>query len=125
MSKVYLAARYIHRRDILVKASELEADGHEVTARWVQGLQEGHPDAECASNDEEDVRRSDTIVFFPETAGAGDRGGGGRHVEFGIAYALGKTIIVVGHRENLFHSLPNVIVAKDWDDAKRFVRIGG
>ena len=125
MKKIYFAARYRHRADLLVMASELEAEGHEVTARWIQGLHEEHPDYECAVNDEADVRQSDVLVFFSEKAEKGDRGGGGRHVEFGMAYALGKTIVVVGPQENLFHSLPGVIVAKDWHDAKRAIRASG
>ena len=119
---VYFAARYSHRVDLLVKASELEAEGHEVISRWISGFQEGHPDDECAMTDEEDVRRADILVFFAESAEMGDRGGGGRHVEFGIAYALGKSIIVVGHPENLFHSLPGIIVAADWSEAMQAIR---
>ena len=123
--RVYFAARYSHRVDLLVKASELEADGHEVTSRWITGFQEGHSDDECAIVDEEDVRRADTLVFFAEGVGTGDRGGGGRHAEFGIAYALSKNIIVVGHPEILFHSLPGIIVAADWNEAKRAIRSEG
>ena len=125
MTKIYFAGRYRRRTDLTIMASQLEADGHEVTARWIKGLHGGHPDDECAINDEEDVRRSDMLVFLSEKAETGDRGGGGRHVEFGMAYALGKTIIVVGHHENLFHSLPGVIVVKDWEDAKRAIRASG
>lgn len=46
----------------------------------------------------------------PECKGKGriDAGRGGRHVEFGLAVALGKRLIVIGHRENLFHHLPAV-----------------
>ena len=84
MKKIYFAGRYRLRADLMVMASELEAEGHEVTARWIQGLHEGHPDYECAVNDEADVRRSDILVFFSEKAETGDRGGGGRHVEFGM-----------------------------------------
>jgi len=57
-------------------AAQLESDGYEVTARWIDGLQEGHPDLECALNDEEDIRQ-DILVFFAENSGKGDRGGGG------------------------------------------------
>ncbi len=106
-------------------ASKLEAEGHEITARWIKGQHDGHPDFECATNDEEDVRRSDLLVFFSETSETGDRGRGGRHVEFGMAYAMGKSIIVVGHRENLFHSLPGVIVAKNWEEARRVISATG
>jgi hypothetical protein len=40
--------------------------------------------------------------------GRTNSGRGGRHVEFGYAMALGKRLIVVGHRENLFHEHPTV-----------------
>ena len=64
---------------------------------------------------------ADLLVFFSEAAESGDRGRGGRHVEFGMAYAMGKSIIVIGDRENVFHSLPGVIVAKNWEDARRAI----
>lgn len=106
------------------KASELECRGHEVTSSWLSGLQDGHPDAECAATDEADVRRSDVFVLFSEKRDASeDRGRGGRHVEFGMAYAMGKRIIVVGERENVFHSLPGVVVVADWTEAMRAISL--
>jgi hypothetical protein len=35
-------------------------------------------------------------------------------VEFGLAVALGKVLMVVGHRENIFHCLPDVHFYADW-----------
>ena len=39
---------------------------------------------------------------------------GGRHAEFGIALALGKRVIVIGPRENVFHALPAVERYESW-----------
>lgn len=39
---------------------------------------------------------------------------GGRHVEYGIALALEKAVIVVGPQENIFHLLPQVEHYPDW-----------
>ena len=39
---------------------------------------------------------------------------GGRHVEFGLAVADEKRIILVGPRENVFHFLPVVENFRDW-----------
>ena len=35
--KVYLAARYGRRLEMLEVAKRLEATGHEVTSRWIRG----------------------------------------------------------------------------------------
>lgn len=57
-------------------------------------------------------------LVCPVCDGKGKVGGGrgGRHVEFGYAMAKGKRLIVVGHRENLFHEHPAVeFFASMWD----------
>lgn len=62
----------------------------------------------AALADLEDVRRSDVVLVFTEEAGALGRGRGGRHVEFGFAYAKGKPIAVIGSNENIFcHLVPS------------------
>ncbi len=52
----------------------------------------------------EDIGRCDTFVVFT----TGEFARGGRHFETGLAYGLGKHILVVGPEEHAFHSLPNV-----------------
>ena len=42
-------------------------------------------------------------------------------LEFGVALGLGKRVIVVGERENLFHRLEAVEVVPSWDDAFKTV----
>ena len=117
MAKVYLAARYSRRLELQAKIPEIEFAGHTVVSRWVSGSNDGRSESFSAVQDENDIRSADVLILFTEQVGSGDRGSGGRHVEFGIAHALGKQTIVIGHRENVFHSLPGVVIAKDWKAA--------
>jgi len=70
-----------------------------------------------ARDDMEDVTGADIVMNFTEPPrSAANRGG--RHVEYGIALALGKRVIVIGYRENIFHYLPRVEFHESWDEAK-------
>lgn len=122
--KVYLAARYSRREQLKELAAELERMGHTVTSRWLETEWVNRPDQSSAAPPEyrqkyaaidlEDVRAADVVISFTESPGDGSRGG--RHVEFGYALALGKRMIVVGHRENLFHEHPTVeFFGSTWD----------
>jgi hypothetical protein len=140
MSRVYLAARYGRREEILGRAVELAEDGHTVTSRWLIGVQqwdaatmaaaaafeergETPPEAaRFAIEDWADLRSSDVVVLFTEPPGSGAGTRGGRHVEFGMAYALGKRCLVVGGRENVFHLLPAVEHHPTWERARRRLR---
>jgi nucleoside 2-deoxyribosyltransferase len=115
---VYLAARIRRRDELLAHAAELNAAGIEVTSSW---LTMAAPDdwastvwADLARIDREDVLRADGLILFAEPE---LDGGSGRHVEFGMALALGKPTIVVGRVENLFQRLPEVRVVEDWPAA--------
>ncbi|MBW3672369.1 MAG: nucleoside 2-deoxyribosyltransferase [Acidobacteria bacterium] len=125
MTSVYLAAAYSTKDQLRPYAHELRQLGFEVTAQW---LDEPHAatvpftsrDPEelraFASRDIDDVARSDVFLFFsldPEQPTKR----GGRHVEFGLAVATGKRVIVIGPRENIFHFLPEVEVVKTWPEA--------
>ena len=111
--RVYLAARY-GRRDELVKyAHILEAMGYTVTSTWLMTYDgvwadekdlvwEGH-----ALRDLEDIDTADAVISFTHPRGTQTKGGG-RHVEFGYGYAKGKKMIVIGPRENVFHHLPGI-----------------
>lgn len=133
--KVYLAASYSRREELASYAADVESRGMVVTSRWLLGpnhrklgdagtlsehaewLVERDFDstvgrrvgALCAQQDVEDVLAADALVLF--TGG----GRGGRHVEFGVALGAGKRLFVVGAgRENVFHTLPNVVGAASW-----------
>jgi hypothetical protein len=122
--KIYLASRYSRRVQMRDLAEELRRMGHEVATRWLDTEWANRPDQSSAAPPEyrekyalidlEDVRAADWVINFTEAPGDGSRGG--RHVEFGLAVAWGKRVIVVGHRENLFHHLPCVEFYEDPTD---------
>jgi len=139
--KYYFAGRYSRNAELRQYRDELTAavPGARVTSRWI----DLHPDivgglaqsftpealsadpASCwrfGQHDLEDLALSDAIVSF---TGAGG-GKGGRHVEHGIAIAFAHTrlwtgdagnafrLIVVGPRENIFHTHPATEVFATW-----------
>lgn len=122
---IYLAARYSRNDEMRGVRDVLEAFGHKVTSRWID-LHDGtlpqsfvaeklNADPEDCSKyaqiDINDLRAADTIISFTSADGGGK---GGRHVEFGLALGLGKHLIIVGPRENVFHTLPSVEWYPDW-----------
>lgn len=143
--RIYLASRYSRRKELCDYRAQLEQDGHTVTSRWLNGshqiTSEGKPiddDGEaliecgtCAevarlrrefvAEDVTDVCSADVVVSFTEPPRS-NHSRGGRHVEFGMAYALGRQLVVVGHRENLFHYAPQVEFFPDWQRAREFLK---
>ncbi len=123
--KVYLAARFSRRKEMQGYADELIALGHRVTARWVVGPPQSshHPDEvtghslayeeRVSVEDLKDVADADCIICFSEQPRETNTRGG-RHVEFGLAVAAHKRIILVGPRENVFYFLPVVENFPDW-----------
>jgi nucleoside 2-deoxyribosyltransferase len=114
--KIYLAAPFGDREKMEAIADRLKALGHTVVARWVYGGEDGLTRSEIAILDLDDVDAADTIVSFTFPRGTLFFGGG-RHVEFGYALAKGKRLVVIGHRENVFHHFPGVEVypsVEDW-----------
>ena len=132
--KIYLAARYSRRAELLEYAGELREAGHEVTSTWLQGEHQlanryntaGAVEAATdtvpmvarpfALADYADVWAADIVVSFTEAPRSG-ASRGGRHVEFGLALAWNKTVLVVGPRENVFHTLPQVAQFDSWGEA--------
>lgn len=125
--KVYLAARY-SRHDEMQGVRDVLAvlRGIEVTSRWIDchtdvvgdftasftaEFLNAYPEkcAPLGQHDVDDLMAADTVISF-----TGGGGKGGRHVEFGVAVALGKQLIVVGPRENVFHTLAAVQWFPDW-----------
>jgi hypothetical protein len=140
--KIYVAARFERYQEMQGVRDVLRGMGHEVTSRWidlhggkesVDGLEDQlqtNPEEfeEYGEHDLEDIRNADVIMCF-----AGGGGRGGRHVEWGYAYALGKRMILVGPRENVFHALgcvehyaswPSLVMAladeRGWPKAQAF-----
>ena len=126
---VYIASRYGTKETMKVYANQLRAVGIEVTSTW---LEEPHgpntqlqdtPDEEktgYAEADLRDVYRAEWLVFF-SVAPTIPVARGGRHVEFGYALGLGKKILVVGPKENIFHYLPEIHFVNNFEEAKEFL----
>src|SRR5713226_6452736 len=116
--RIYIAARYSRRAEMAAQAGILRAAGHEVTSRWlVEHNVEwtgGHDPQweEISLGDIEDIDSAEVVISFTHPRGTPVTGGG-RHVEFGYAYAKGKKLIIVGPRENVFHHLPGVEFYQD------------
>jgi nucleoside 2-deoxyribosyltransferase len=128
LTAFYLAARYSRHPEMQAVRDVLQSLGHQVTSRWIDchtaitgdhsksftpEILNERPD-ECAVvalHDLEDLVAADAIIFFSE---GGAPGKGGRFVEWGYAYALGKRMILVGDRENVFHTLPWVEHYPNW-----------
>ncbi|HLF76737.1 MAG TPA: hypothetical protein VJB57_04535 [Dehalococcoidia bacterium] len=126
MRSVYFAARFARLAQLNRYRADLEALGFEVTSRWLTvaarepGVAYSEDDLRrLAVIDQEDVLAADTLVCFAEDQGEG--GNGGRHVEVGMALALGKQVIVIGRREHIFHRLPEVTVVENWPEALRLL----
>lgn len=106
--KFYIAARFSRRAEALMLANHLKSLGHTCTASWI--TDDSHvtgSNEECAMHDCRDVNACDTLIALAEEPRGPSRGG--RHVEFGMALAAGKSLVVIGPRETVFHHLPNVI----------------
>lgn len=125
--RIYLAARYSRFPEMRIYRDDLVGRGHWVTSRWIDGsheLDNGRsivaPDSErCrfALVDFDDVATSDCVISFTEDPNLKISSRGGRHVEFGLAVVMKKRLIVVGHRENVFHWLPGVEFCEGWTAA--------
>ncbi len=120
--KIYLAARYIRCMEMCFNEADLRGAGHVVTSRWIRGGDEiddedraALQNAISAQEDVEDLLAADCVICFTEEPG-GRNGRGGRHVEFGMALALKKTMIIIGPRENVFHYLPEVMHFANWEE---------
>ena len=129
---IYLAARYSRLGELQGYAYDLRAIGHRVHARWLLGDHQIHEGADkvesalvsvpiegrpFAEDDYEDVYNADMLIAFSEAPRTGGASRGGRHVELGLALAWGKEVVVVGPRENVFHTLPEVAHFWRWGDA--------
>lgn len=113
---IYIAAPYEHRPTAVLIANALSGMGYSLCARWLTPEHDddgknsplGDVPSEHALDDLEDVLDCDVLIAInPENFARS--GTGGRHVEFGIAVARSKRIILIGDRTNVFHFLPSVM----------------
>jgi len=123
--KIYLAASYVRRLEMLGYKQLLEEDGYIVTSEWVTGIHEQTPWTETtyAQHDLQCIREADIFMGFTEPENVNSKyKRGGRHVEFGYAVAYGKRLVIVGPLENAFYHLLNVIQFSDFAKARTYLR---
>lgn len=140
---IYIASRYSRRREMCGYRDELVAVGHTVTSRWLDGTHEFtemlsvtaafEHRRQFSQEDLDDLQQAEVVINFTEPENTDKRAGrGGRHVEFGVALGLNLSatrhgykgefrLVVVGHRENVFHCLPCVEFYKTWEEAKNAI----
>lgn len=111
--RIYIAAPYPTREHAITVMRRLEHLGHEVTSRWLKAPDELADDH--ARKDLDDVAAADVLVALNDVDWE-NAGTGGRHVEFGYALAMGKMIVLVGRRSNIFHYLHQVRVIERIED---------
>lgn len=116
--KVYIAAPFADAPFARLIAQGLrQLADIECTSRWLTGSSELND--EWARKDLEDIDAADVLVALNAEAWndpAANKGSGGRHVEFGYALAMGKPILLVGSRSNIFHYHSDVLFVT-WHDA--------
>ena len=109
--KIYLAASYTRRIEMCAYRDALEEDGHIITSEWITGIHEQTPwtEATYSQHDLQCIREADVFIGFTEEEDVPIiKKRGGRHVEFGYAFAHRKIIFIVGPRENAFYYLHSV-----------------
>lgn len=122
MNTVYIAGSWKNKEFIRRRAEELIRLGISVTSRWLTS-EEANPNSDSsvmcmyhAHMDLEDVLRADLFVVDTSVSSTT----GGYHVELGYAIGLGKSIYIVGHRENIFQYLAYSF--DNWESFFNFIR---
>ena len=105
---IYIAAPYEMRDEAISVMHWLESQGHEVTSSWLRDGVFANDDP-TARLDLADIDRANLLLALNPSEWR-QRGSGGRHVELGYALALGKQVVLVGARTNVFHYLDCVRV---------------
>jgi hypothetical protein len=127
--RVYLAARFSKKTEVKKLSGDLKRSGIVVTSRWLDepvdentGLNQVTTEytERVALADVEDIDEAEFFVLFSENPES-TWPRGGRHFETGYAYARGKRIIICGPKENVFHSLPGVVITPSWKETVDFL----
>jgi nucleoside 2-deoxyribosyltransferase len=126
--KVYLASWFSSKDERKKQAQELRALGIGVTSRWLEETAKPNSDLKdfddeylrtTATMDIDDIRDADVFVLFTVDPNDGPcYRRGGRHWETGFACGVGKPILLVGPKENIFHHLSFVAQVDSWEAAK-------
>lgn len=127
--RVYLAAAFALKDTIRARSEELSALGVTPTSRWVYEkvpsnttLGEVSEDylVRTAQDDIEDIQDCNILAVVTQDPTV-PRLRAGAIFEAGYAYGLGKRVISVGPRENIFFYRPDVLNFPDWDTAREWL----
>jgi Helix-turn-helix domain len=130
--RVYLSAKFERQNEMQLYSEQLRAEGIEVLSAWTDidspssdGFTGIVPSERAlrAMMDLQQVAGTNALVQFTEQHGEcpttgrrwGD-GNGSEGVEFGVALALGKRLLVVGPVRNGFHDMPDVERFAGWPE---------
>lgn len=137
--RVYLAAAFDRQQEMKEKAKFFTSNKCDISSTWLteevfsaSSISE-YTAREYSTRDLQEVASSDLLVLFTENLypslwkrlvtfvkslfGINPRVlTGGRFVEFGIAAALHKQILVIGPSENIFMQLPHVLRFNTWKE---------
>ena len=114
--KLYLAAGFSRKHEMQDKSSKLERLGYEVISSWPwEEIAPTTTLAECTTEhllkhgriDIKEIENCDALLLFTQDPSIPFCRGGRMH-EAGYAHALGKHVVVIGPRENIFHYLPEI-----------------
>lgn len=121
--KVYLAGPYQSRLILSEYADALHRHGYSCLSSWLNepyeinagtsGAALALDDATVAGHaltDIAEVQAADVFILFTSKF-VGVEGGGGRHVETGVALAGGIPVIIMGEPENVFHRIPGAVIS--------------
>lgn len=133
---IYLCTSFSRRAEMReVRAQILEIRGlrgfsnHNVVSSWIDSTHED-PLLKTLYDIEErkkhyiaitrcynEVKRCDTLIHFTGTVSIG------RHVEWGIAWAMGKRRVIVGPLEHIFHVDPGIHARfPNWDECHSWLK---
>ena len=115
-AKFYVATTLSNADQAKIVINRLEDFGHELTYNWANHgyIEDIDKRMEIAKKELQGVKDCDLLfVIWP--------GGGGTHIEIGVAITLGKPIIFVApdplEREISFYKLENVLRIEEMDKA--------
>ena len=119
--RVYISSRFDRRDEMKEVSKAVQALGFDDVSHWIVQEQGANPSEtvlrDRATLDRNDVYACDILVRFSDdltTATIPSRWGtASRFEETGMAYALGKTIIVVGGNQSLFDRLESRLHVPD------------
>lgn|SRR5487761_1826 len=122
MAEVYLAASFDRAKEMQVHRNELAEIGYNVCSRWIDSHDIVMPDLTlaraAAQEDVADILKCEIMIQFTDSPSTT----GGRHVEFGLAFAFGKYIAIVGQRQNVFEASEGVSQFDTWVDLMHKLR---